>query len=278
MQKAFDLMNIKFHNVISDIVGASGLRVIRSILDGERDPYKLVELCGKQILDHKRVAVLESLKGNYRQEHLFLLKQGLECYEFYRLKIKECDAEIEKLLSELTKDKEKYESTSPLKKIKSHNKPEIEGLHNKLLMLTDGVDISVLPGLSDLSFMQLISELGTNMDRWKSSKHFVSWLNLAPSISSSGKSKKKKKKKGFNYAGQIFREAAQRGGNSKFLSISSFYKRIRARSGAKVANVATARKIAVLFYNLLKHGFNYVEEGIENAQSKAWRRERWISD
>ncbi|MBK7058949.1 MAG: transposase [Leptospiraceae bacterium] len=207
-------------------------------------------------------------------EHLFLLKQGLECWEFYQSKVKECDTEIEKLLNELTKDKDKHDSLNHPKKINSHNKPEIEDLHGKLLMLTNGVDISVLPGLSDLSFMQIISELGINMDRWKSSKHFVSWLNLAPSISSSGKSKKKKKKKGFNYAGQIFREAAMRGGNSKFLSISSFYKRIRARSVAKVANVATARKIAVLFYNLLKHGLNYVEEGIEKAEMKF--RERSI--
>ncbi len=274
MQKAFDLMNIKLHTVISDIVGTSGMRIIHSILNGERDPVKLADLCGKQILDHKRGVVIESLKGNYRQEHLFLLKQGLECWEFYQSKIKECDAEIEKLLNDLTKDKDKYDSLNPPKKIKSHNKPEIEDLHGKLLMLTNGVDISVLPGLSDLSFMQLISELGINMDRWKSSKHFVSWLNLAPNISSSGKSKKKKKKKGFNYAGQIFREAALRGGNSKFLSISSFYKRIRARSGDKVANVATARKIAILFYNLLKHGLNYVEEGIEKAEKKF--RERSI--
>ena len=244
MQKAFDLMNIKLHTVISDIVGTSGMRIIHSILNGERDPVKLADLCGKQILDHKRGVVIESLKGNY------------------------------KLLNELTKDKDKHDSVNPPKKIKSHNKPEIEDLHGKLLMLTNGVDISVLPGLSDLSFMQLISELGINMDRWKSSKHFVSWLNLAPNISSSGKSKKKKKKKGFNYAGQIFREAALRGGNSKFLSISSFYKRIRARSGAKVANVATARKIAILFYNLLKHGLNYVEEGIEKAEKKF--RERSI--
>lgn len=263
IQKALDLMNIKLHNVISDIVGMSGLNVIRGILNGERDPYKLAELCNNQILNNKRAKVIESLKGNYRQEHLFLLKQGLECWEFYQLKVNECDKEIEKLLNEMTKDKEEPTSSAPPKRIKGHNKPEIEDLHENLLKLTEGKDAGQLPGLSDLSFMKLISEVGTDMSKWKNHKHFVSWLNLAPGKHSSGKLKKKIRKKMFSYAGQIFREAAQRAGNGKFSAISCFYKRLRAKSGASIANVATARKIAILFYNTLKFGRAFVEEGIE---------------
>jgi transposase len=272
IQKALNLMNIKLHNVISDVMGVSGKKIITAILNGERDPYTLVDLCDKSILNSKKELVIKSLQGNYRDEHLFLLKQAVECVEFYQGKIKDCDKEIEKLLKELTKNEDNSNTEKvisellPPKRICSRNKPEIDGLHERLLSLCNGIDLNLIPGLTDLSVMRLVSELGTDMGKWKTEKHFVSWLNLAPQINLSGKTKKKKKRKGFNYAGQIFREAAMAAGNSKYLSISVFYKRIKAKSGAKVANVAVARKLAITFYNLLKRGIQYVEEGIEKAE------------
>jgi len=129
-------------------------------------------------------------------------------------------------------------------------------------MMTSGRDVSQIVGLTDLSVMKLLAEVGTNVDAWKTEKHFTSWLGLAPNIHQSGNTRKRKGRRPKTLAGQIFREAATSIGQSKYLALGGFYRRIKARSGAMVANVATARKIAVLFYNTLKFGSNYVEEGL----------------
>lgn len=267
IQKSLDLMNIKLQYVISQITGASGMRILKAILAGERNAKKLVLLCDGQILKKKKEQVVLSLEGNYKSEHIFALKQAVECYEFYQTQIFDCDKQIEAHLESLTRDKDLPEDPTKPKAIR-HHKPQINELHNKLLMLTGGKDASQIAGLTDLSFMKLLSEVGLDMDKWKTSKHFTSWLGLAPNMHQSGKSKKKRRRKVKTNAGQIFREAAQSVGQSKYLALGGFYRRIRAKSGALVANVATARKIAVLFYNTLKYGVKYVEEGLIKYEQK----------
>ncbi len=268
MQKALELMNIKLHNVISKINGVSGMRIINAILAGERSPELLAEFCENSILKNKREKVIASLKGNYKEEYLFLLKQAKEAYEFYQIQIEECDKQIEKLLNEMTKDLPKPDKITLPKPIR-HNKPKIDDLHTKLMILTEGKDPSRITGLTDKLLLELISETGINLkETWPTDKHFTSWLKLAPGKHQSGKVNKKRRLKAHTRAGQIFMEAALSIANSKYTALSGFYRRIKAKKGFKVALKATARKIAVLYYNIMTEGIDYVEEGLEKYQER----------
>jgi hypothetical protein len=267
LQKALDLMNIKVHNVISDISGTSGIKIIQAIIQGERNAEKLVLLCNEQILHKKKEQVVAALQGHYEEQYVFMLKQALSCLDFYLLKIHECDQQIESILKEMTVDKAAPQEVHPPKIIKNH-RPAIKDLHTLLLKLTEGKDASQIPGLTDQTLMKLIAEVGLDMEQWPTVKHFTSWLGLAPNKHQSGKSSKKIRKRFKNKAGQIFREAARSLANSKFNALGGFYRRIRARSGPMVANVATARKIAVLFYNILRKGCEYVEVGLQQYEEK----------
>lgn len=269
MQKALDLMNIKLHTVISDITGVSGMKIIRAIVAGERDPVKLTEMCDHQILSKKKDLVIESLRGNYKKEEIFALKQAVEIYDFYEKKMEECDKEIERLLLEMTADKKAPNTVSKPKRV-NHNShpPKIDDLHILLMKLTNGKDPSQITGLSDYIMLQEISEVGTDLSKWKTVKHYTSWLGLSPGKHSSGKSNKKRRLYKNTKAGQIFKLAAFAVANSKNHALSGFYKRIKAKRGANIAIKATARKIASIFYNIMTKGFDYVEQGITKYQQK----------
>jgi hypothetical protein len=266
-QKALDLMNIKLHFVISEIHGASGMRILKAILKGQLDPQKLVLLCDKQILKHKKQEVIESLNGNYKDEHLFALKQAIDGYEYYQGKIFECDKEIEKLLKSMTKDLPMPENISKPKAIR-RNKPHVEDLHIMLMKLTGGVDPSRITGFTDAVLLEVISKVGLDLSKWFSAKHFSAWTGLAPNQNDTGEKKKNKKLKNKSAAGQIFRVAAQSLANSKYNAFGAFYRRISARRGKTFAMKATARKLAVTYYNIMTKGIDYVEEGIIAYQQK----------
>lgn len=267
MQKALELMNVKLHKVISQITGASGLRVIEAILAGERDAERLSALCDKQILKVKRERVVRSLEGHYRSEHLFALGQALEAWRFYQEQIRACDREIAGWLADEVLDLPEQPAQGKPKPIR-HHAPEIEHLHGQLMRLTEGKDPTVLPCITDLTLLELVSETGLDMSRWKTAKHFTSWLGLSPKTEQSGRRRRNRRGTHKNRAGQIFRECAQALARSKHLALGGFYRRIRARSGALVANVAAARKLAVLYYNLLRYGTTYVEEGLEHYEQQ----------
>lgn len=265
IQKALTSMNIRLHQVISQITGASGMRVIQAILEGKRDAKQLADLCEKQILNKKREQVILSLQGIYKSEHLFALRQALECYEFYERQVLACDAEIAKFLQSITKNLPPPTDNPTLNESKPtrHNAPKIKHLHQMLVTITGGKDIATISGLTDLSFLKLVAEIGTDMSRWPTVKHFTAWLGLAPNRHRSGKTDKRRTNRAKTRAGQIFREAAQSMAVSKFLALGAFYRRVCARKGPKIANMATARKLAVLVYNLFKNGHQFVEQGLE---------------
>jgi len=267
MHKAMELMNIKLHRVISQIQGKSGLRIVEAILKGERDAQVLAALCDGQILKHKRAEVIRSLAGTYQAEHLFALEQALAAWRFYQKQIQQCDQKIEVLLDEMTAALEEPDEIEPPKPIR-HNKPDIADLHTKLMKITGGRDASQLPGLTDLTLMKLISEVGTDMSRWPSAKHFVSWLGLSPGVHQSGKRRRRRRSRRKSRAGQIFRESAQSVGGSKYLALGGFYRRLRAKRGPAIAIVATARKLAIMFYNVLRYGMAYVEEGLHRYEQR----------
>jgi len=263
MQKHLDAMNVKLHNVISSLTGESGMKIINAILAGERDPKKLTALCSQRI-DAKKLSDVElSLDGHYKEEHLFGLQQALDIWSQYQSQILECDRKIEGFLKLMIKDKPVPEKIRSPKPISNPNKLQIKGLHEMLMTYTGGKDASQLPGFNDYSLTRVISETGIDMSPWPTEKHFTSWLNLAPWQNSSGKKKKTRRRKIQNRAGQMFREMARSVGNSKYQALGGFYRRIKSRNGARVANKATARKIAVLYYRLMKFGFDYVEQGLD---------------
>ena len=276
MQKALELMNVKLHQVISQIQGTSGLAIIEAILAGEREAERLADLCDRRILRRKRAAVVESLEGHYRTEHLFALRQGLDCWRFYQEKVRECDHQIEALLAALTEAMPPPEHLTPPKPMR-HHAPEIEDLHGKLMKLTGGRDASQLCGMTDLTLLKLISEVGTDMTKWPTEKHFTSWLGLAPGVHQSGQRRRRRGRKVNSRAGQIFRESARAVASSKHIALGAFYRRKKAQRGPGIAMKATARKLAVLFYRLMRYGWEYVEQGVEayEAQQRA-QQVKWL--
>jgi transposase len=274
MQKALDLMNVRLHNVISQIHGVSGLRVIEAILAGERDPVVLAALCAGQILNKKRAQVLKSLEGDWQEHHLFALRQGLEAYRFYQGQIAACDRELERLLKQLNQGRERQEGPKGRKKkVVRHNAPAIQDLEGELLTLCGGRNATLLPGISPLGFMKLVGELGTDLSAWKSEQHFTSWLGLAPGKHQSGRRQRRAPRRK-TVAGQIFREAVLSIAKSKHLALGAFYRRLKGRKGPKVAATAVARKLAQLYYRAMTKGLEYVERGL--AQYEAQYREQTL--
>lgn len=267
MQKALVQMNIRLPEVLSQTHGASGMAMITAILKGERDANILLSYCTSDLIKRKGADILLALEGNYKAEYLFELQQAYDGYMFYLNQVKLCDKETEKILQEFNQQSNTNFTDNKKPKAIRHNKPEINNLHNMLLGI-HGTNATVLPGLTDYSLMRLTAELGNDINQWSNEKLFVSWLGLAPGKNQSGKMNKRSKKRAITRAGQIFKQAAQSMLASSKLGLGVFAKKLKARRGAAIAIKATAGKIAVLYYNLTKHGLNYVEAGIEFYEQK----------
>lgn len=279
MQKALDRMNLKIHEVLSQLVGVSGLRIIRAVLNGERDPEKLVALCDNQVLASKRERMIEALRGFWQPEHLFALRQGLQGWEFYQQQMAACDQRIDEVLEQITpaqpqapageikRPEDNQGQGKTRRKQLHHNAPRIANFQEKVARLCGGRDVGQLPSLSEHTALEIIAEVGTDMSRWPSVKHFVAWLGLAPSSRQSGK-RRKREKRFRGRAGRLFCVAARSLARSKYLALGGFYRRIRATRGAQAANIAAARKLAQLFYWTLKHGMAYVEQGLQSYEAK----------
>ncbi len=272
MQKALELMNIKLTEVISQINGASGIRMIEAILAGERDKETLLSLCHKSIKDKKARQVLDALEGNYNENWLFLLQQSLKLWKIHEEQLTITDKRIALLLSILEYSKPIVKSEHKAKPIR-HHKPAIKNLHQKLLNIY-GVDANCLPGITDYSLLKLLGETGPDMGRFPTAKHFVSWCGLAPGHNQSGAKRKKSKTKNRSNAGQVFREIAQSLLNSKYIAIGSFIRKLRGRKDSKIAIKAGARKVATAFYNLLTKGSGYVEQGVRKYEQQLKEREQ----
>ena len=258
MQKALELMNIKLHTVISDIDGKTGLMIIEAILNGERNPEVLADLRDVRI-KASREEIIKSLEGHWTTEHLFELSQCYRLYSTHRQMIEECESEIEKQL--IQQIASKNEGLIPdLQKMKR----KISGKHKATFNLTTylneilGVDVTEVFGISEISALSILSEVGSDMSKWKTEHHFTSWLGLAPNTKiSGGKVISSKIKKKRHYAGQSFRIAANSLYHSKS-PLGDYYRRIKAKAGTPKAVVATARKLAIIYYKMVanKEAFN----------------------
>lgn len=260
MQKALSQMNLQLHNVISDITGVTGLKIIRAIIEGIYDPKVLAQYRDGRCKNPIEV-IEKSLQGNYQPEHVFALKQAVELYDIYQSKITDCDQEIETVLNELESHVELKGREVPAAKAgaRAANAPNFD-LHTHLFHLT-GVNLGSLPGVSSYTAFKVIAEIGLDMSRWATEKHFAAWLGLCPGTKvSGGKRLSGKRMPNANRAATAFRMAASSLWRSQ-TALGAFHRRMKARLGGEKAVTATAHKLAKLFYQLLKYGKEYVERG-----------------
>jgi len=271
VQKAMELMNIKVHDVISDMAGVSGQRIIRAIVGGERNTEVLIGLCDEAIRNKKRQRLCDALQGTWAAQHLFALRQAWKAWEFCQAQMAECDGEIEIVLREMAQGAQPGdppEDTEDRKaKRPSKNAPKILDLHETLRKVLGGRNPTRIPGLGDGTVLSLISEVGTDLSLFPSEKHFTSWLGLAPGSRSSGQRKRSYSRKG-GRAGQLFRMVAQTVGRTVNSGLGAAYRRIRSHRGGLVASKALGRKLAELYYRVMTRGMKYVEEGLEQAEKR----------
>jgi transposase len=273
MQKALIEMNVRLPEVLDQVHGVSGLAIIKAILNGERDKEKLLSLCNKRVIKNKGTEVLKALNGRYTKSGLFALKQAFESYQFYQNQIKQCDIMLQEVIKRMGQGKRNQRNNAPRKPIR-HHKPEIDDLGSEMLKIFDGRDATSLSGITDYTWMQLLSETGTDLTKWETEKHFTSWLGLAPGQHKSGKMKRTKRKKGRPKAGQIFRTIAQSLLNSKKIALGAFGRRLRSRKGSPIAIKAIARKLAVMYWRIMVKGMDYVETGIQRYEEQLMEQKR----
>jgi len=262
MQKALTLMNIRLKEVLSQIHGASGIAIIEAILNGERDKNVLVSLCHLSVLKNKKELVIKALEGKYTEAGLFALKQAYDGYKFYLRQIEECDKRINIVMNRIGQSGKGQEVKKKRKAIR-HHRPAVEKLAPNLINIFEGKDATIISGITDYTWMQLLAETGPDLSRWPTEKHFTSWLGLSPGQNNSGKMRRNAKKRGRPKAGQIFRTIAQGLINSKSIAIGSFGRRLRGRKGPGIAIKAMARKVAVLYWRVMAKGLDYAEQGIK---------------
>lgn len=265
MQKALHQMNVLLPKVVSDITGATGLAIIQKILDGERNPVKLAKLRNPHCQSSED-EIAKALHGDYRREHLFVLRQAHTAFQFVQGQLRECDRELERLVAEIDKQVDANQTPPPAREKSpqpAHRNDVQFASHDGRTLLYEcfGVDVTQIPGLEVSSALTLFTELGTNLTPWPSDKHFSSYLGLAPNVqSSAGKVRSSQTRPVASRAAGVFRLAAQAVIRSK-TALGAFYRRLKARLGGSKALTATARKIAVIFYHMVKDRAPYKELG-----------------
>jgi len=262
MQKALTFMNIQLNLVVADITGVTGMRIIRAIVDGEKSPARLAEFRDNRCKSSKET-IQSALEGNYQSEHVFALRQAIVMYDAYQRQVDECDVEIEKVLNLLQTKSRKPDTPLPKPKYRTKQPNCVNFDVRASLYQIVGSDLTQIHGIGPYLALRLISECGTDMSRWPTAKHFTSWLTLCPgSKISGGKILSAHSRKSNNRIVAHLRLAATTVGRSQ-TALGAFYRRLSARIGKAKAVTATARKIAVLFYNTMRYGMKYVDPGVE---------------
>lgn len=273
MQKALTFMNIQLHHVLATITGVTGMRIIRAIVAGERDPDVLAAMRDVRCKESVET-IRDAMVGNYQPEHVFALKQALGLYDFYQRCIDECDAEIERTVARLNVAQPIPEL--PLPKAKHRSKlPSDPNFDVRTAMYQlAGTDLTQIHGIGPFLALRLIGECGTDLSKWRTAKHFTSWLTLAPGCKiSGGKVISAHTRKTSSRIMVLLRLAAVTVGRSN-TALGAFYRRLAGRIGNAKAVTATARKIAVLFYNAMRYGMDYRDPGADHYEQQY--RERVI--
>lgn len=270
MQKALMQMNVQLHHVVTDITGLTGMRIIRAIVSGNHAPEQLAEF--RDVRCHaSEDTIREALIGNYRPEHVFALRQALELYDFHQVKVAECDVEIEAVLCGLNEQRVTPEAPLPsVRHAKGRNEPTFDARPALYTLL--GADLSQIHGFGPYTVLRLVAECGDDMTKWPTAKHFTSWLSLAPGNKiSGGRLLSSKTRRSSNRATALLRIAAVNIGRTQ-TALGAFYRRLAARTGKAKAVTATARKLAILFYNALRFGMTYVDPGVSSYEERYRQR------
>ena len=262
MHKALTQLNVQIHHVISDTTGLTGLMIVDAILAGERDPAVLAKLRDRRV-NASEETIQKSLVGNWRREHLFTLKQSRQMYQHYQEQIGACDREIEKLVVAFEPRVDPTERPLPPNRKRTQSGRRTKDVHPKsdFNFRTEsyklfGVDLTQIPGLSTI-ILTLFSEVGRDMSRWPSAAHFVSWLGLCPDNDiSGGQVLWRGTRKVNNRAGQLFRLAAHSLHHDQ-TPMGDYLRRMKSKLGPMAATTATAHKIAIIFYTMVKNQIEY---------------------
>jgi transposase len=266
MQKALEQLNVKLSEVLADICGLTGRRIIEAILQGERDPYKLAGL--RDVQCHNDViTIAKALEGTWRPEHLFALKQAYDLYKFHHEQIAECDQLIADELAKLP-DRAGDKPFTPKPRKGGRKANNLHFAAGEPLFRALGVDLTEIEGIDVATALVILAEIGVDVSRFPTEKHFASWLGVCPRQDESNKTKRKRRpRKGKNRVAMALRMAAQ--GLVKTQSpLAMFYKRIKSRIGGRGAITATAHKLACLVYRMLKYGKEYVKQSMEAYERK----------
>jgi transposase len=274
MQKALDQMNLHLHHVISDVTGVTGMRILRAIVAGERDPHTLAQYRDYRIKSSPET-IAKALEGDYRSEHLFTLTQSLALYDFTQQQIADCDQEIERVLStfETLVDPAAHPLPPPTTTHRQpqRNEPAFD-LRAHLYRIT-GVDLTQVPGLQAPTIHVILAEVGLNMHKWPTDKHFASWLGLCPDNQiSGGKVLATGSRRVQNRASRALRMAAQSLRTSPSY-LGAFFRRMRSKLGPAKATTATAHKLAKIIYHMLKEQTPYRERSAEDYLHKDQERQ-----
>ena len=272
MHKALSLMNIQLNHVIRDITGQTGLKIIRDIGAGQHDPVTLAQHRHPNCRSRED-QIAKALQGNYRPEHLFALQQALDLYDYYTQKIYECDVQIEANFAAFKSqvDLQQHPLPPPKKKRIRKNDPHFD--LRTVLYRTVGVDLTAVDGLDAVTIQTIISEIGLDMSKWPTGKHFAAWLGLAPNNKiTGGKIISRATQKVKSRAAQALRMAARSLAHSDS-ALGAFYRRIRAKKGAAVANVAGAHKLARIIYAMLKNKVEYQHAGADHYHQQFRQRQ-----
>ena len=260
MHKALTQMNVQIQHVISDITGLTGLAIVDAIIAGERDPLVLAKLRDPRIKASEET-IRKSLEGNWRAEHVLALKQRVSLYRTCLEKISECDKEIEKLVAVFEPRVDPAEKPMPQDRKQKQRKRRKKSGNPDFTLRAEayklfGVDLTQIPGLMTLAFM-LFSEVGRDMSRWPTAGHFVSWLGLCPDNDiSGGKVLWRGGRRTKNRAGTLFRLAAHSLHRDK-TPMGHYLRRMKTKLGPAAATTATAHKIAIIFYTMVRTQVEY---------------------
>ncbi len=263
MQKALVQMNLQLPLVVSDITGVTGVRILRDIVAGHRDPHHLAQHRDDRCRASE-AAIVAALTGNYRPEHVLVLQQNVALFDAYQQPLTACDTAIEAHLHQRTA--QVAAPATPLPPARTQKKPRGNeprfDVRTPLHQLT-GVDLSQIDGIGPYNALRLLSEIGTDMSRWPTEQHFTSWLTLAPMNKvSGGRLLSSRTLPSANRAAAILRLAAATLGRTQ-TALGAFYRRLAARIGKPQAITATARKLAILIYRALKGALVYRNPGAD---------------
>jgi transposase len=266
MQKALEQMNVKLTEVLADITGLTGRRIIEAILAGQRDATVLAALRHDRC-KQSEASIAKALEGTWRPEHLFALQQAYDLYRFHHRQIDECDTRLQQELAKLPdRSQDKPFQRRPPKCGRKANDLSFDACGPLFKAL--GIDLTEIEGIDVGTALVILAEIGVDVSRFPTEKHFASWLGLCPRVYESNKSQKKKgPKKGKNRVAIALRMAAQALGRTQS-PLALFYRRIKSRIGGKGAITATAHKLACLVYRLLKYGREYVKQSMEAYEKK----------